>query len=369
MKILGGYTRLCMYLHAMSQLVSVANSVHNVHPLVFEACCGLSIDDAGMLTDTLPQHSSSLFQLRPGSKPSPLTPLTSTEENYDPNREQHILPVLPRPYPTGFLPPGSSRGFGNLPFSSAVTANHFLPSYQNAQLRVFRQPEWQILPCWTFDDSALGRIYTSFQYLPSRPPSRTLHTQDGFSLINVSFLFKDATPEGPSNPDAWASQVERTFTGQVSTTILLAGAYLLAVLMRWLTDPTPENYEALPLVIRPTTGQRLLPHPSSIDLVATVPMRDALLEHMREFLPSFIAAGVSVNWPRAVNDALIGVRHSSTDEFDEHEYFVSPEFAAHISDQRNWSFGRKILEEFPELVTSELVISEDEVVIDIDVYA
>lgn len=96
------------------------------------------------------------------------------------------------------LNPGSTRSFGNLPFSSAVTANHFPTTEQDLQLRNWRHPVWKVLPQWEADDSPLGLAYTDFHRLASQLPETKDNQQ---SHIETSLLFRERKTTDVYNAD------------------------------------------------------------------------------------------------------------------------------------------------------------------------
>lgn len=264
-----------------------------------------------------------------------------------------------------FVAPGSTRTFGNLPFSSAVIANHFPSSEQKLQLRNFQQPVWQVVPVWETDDSPLGRAYIGFHRIGQRS-SKTLVSQD-LGLIDATLLFRKRRATDLFSADNWASELQSCFVEPVTYTIKLASVYVLACLMRWLLNPTQETYATVPALMRPTLQQRMRSHPASVDVVAMPAIRDALIDNMRDFLDAILQAGLDVSWPRSVNEALLVIRPKGANirNTDEH-VFISPEFAAHVGNPKNWILGRKILAHFPELATSDTTISGEDVVRGVD---
>ncbi|KAK5072833.1 hypothetical protein LTR64_000757 [Lithohypha guttulata] len=261
-----------------------------------------------------------------------------------------------------FLTPGSVRTFGNLPFSSAILANHQSALQQKLQLQNFYRPVWQIVPLWKMDESPLGRAYTDFHELAKANPSSTDVSQQS-DLIEATLLFRKRRPTDEFNADNWASEFHSTFVDPVTYTLNIAGTYMLARLMRWLLNPTPTTYAALPAMIRPTLRQRMTVHPAFIDIMGIPPVRDALLAKMRDTLDVIMQAGLNVDWPHSVNEALLCSRVTNVQNPDEDvKIFISPQFGIAIDNIRNWVFGRKILTEFPELVTSGIKISEEDTI-------
>lgn len=138
-------------------------------------------------------------------------------------RRQH------RPYPS----PGYVEVFGNLALSSAIMTNGYPRMVQIRQLCHFRIPIHLIQSLITFDDSALGRVYTDYRdaarhMLASGVPNLEVSGPD-FTAIDL--FFRDRVPSDPHTASFWACELCKTF-GDASVFVQLAGMYLLTYLMR-----------------------------------------------------------------------------------------------------------------------------------------
>lgn len=262
----------------------------------------------------------------------------------------------------GHIVPGSTRSFGNLPFSSAVTANHFPIGEQELQLRNFRLPVWKNLPRWESDESPVGRTYTDFIRLyKTDAVDGHSHYVNNSSLVEATYLFRKLLSTEPYTADSWACDFQAAFSDPITQTIRIAGVYLLGRLMRWILDPSPTTYSEIPPMMRPTLQQRMRIHLASIDLMVIPQLRNTLISdidgHTTGFIDGAFQAGFDVSWPYSVNEALVctGKEGSGLPN----RVFVSPAFAAHVSEAKNWVFGRHILDKFPDLVDSEITISSD----------
>lgn len=254
----------------------------------------------------------------------------------------------------GYPLPGYTRAFGNLPFSSSIIANGYPADVQARQALNFSIPECFVLPVANVDESPLGRAFTDFQQLARRliddgvPPS---HIADQ-GLIDVTLFFRERLPEDPLNASTWASEMLRSFRGTFSDELLLACAVCVGSLMRWLLVPTRENYANIPSSVRPTDLQRLKPHPPWVDLMIFPTFRNALIENLRDWAEPCIRAKWSLLWPYSQDEAL--VRHAQTQRV-----FVKKEFAIYVNDPKNWLMQRSILEDFPEVESSEMNIAQE----------
>jgi hypothetical protein len=138
-------------------------------------------------------------------------------------RRQH------RPYPS----PGYVEVFGNLALSSAIMTNGYPRMVQIQQLCHFRIPIHLIQSLITFDDSALGRVYTDYRdaarhMLASGVPNLEVSGPD-FTAIDL--FFRDRVPSDPHTASFWACELCKTF-GDAPVFVQLAGMYLLTYLMR-----------------------------------------------------------------------------------------------------------------------------------------
>ncbi|KIX06414.1 uncharacterized protein Z518_04390 [Rhinocladiella mackenziei CBS 650.93] len=132
--------------------------------------------------------------------------------------------------------------------------------------------------------------------------------------------------------------------------------FAMFMFMRWLINPTQENYERMPEWLRPTPAQLFTPHPVWIDHVPWPRMRDKVLAHYQDypfenwFIP--FTSDLSVNWPYDPVDCLI-----SNSEKD--DPLMNPAFERHIRRIENWSVGPAFAEAFPTLVDTTRIKPKD----------
>lgn len=254
----------------------------------------------------------------------------------------------------GYAVPGYTRSFGNLPVSSAITANGYPSGVQTHQARNFSKPEYLVSPLLEFDESPLGKAYTDFQQLGRRliatgtPPSQVADT----GPVDVTLFFRNRTPDDPVNASTWAAEMLRAFRGVLADELLLACAVCSANLMRWLLVPTAESYANIPLVARPTRLQTMKPHPAWIDLMIFPTFRNALVNKLRDWVGPCTQAEWQVLWSRPLEDALL--QDSATGRT-----YLNSQFTSYVVDPKNWSMRRSILEDFPDIEGSEMVILPD----------
>lgn len=126
-----------------------------------------------------------------------------------------------------------------------------------------------------------------------------------------------------------------------------ATLFAMFIFMRWLINPTQENYETIPEWSRPTPSQIFTPHPAWIDHIPWPRMRDKLVANYQDypfenwFIP--FTSELSVNWPYDPVDCLL-----STSEKE--DPVINPVFERHIRRLENWSLGPTFAEAFPAMV-------------------
>ena len=271
--------------------------------------------------------------------------LTSTESRTSSprRRRRRQSPLQPRrqPYPT----PGYVEVFGNLPMSSAISANHYPRYVQTQQLSYFRLPVHLIQSLVIIENSPLARVYTDYrdaarQMLAEGTPSIEV---TGPNFTEVDLFFRDREPRDFYTASTWASELSKAFGSDgVSIYVQLAGLYLLTNLMKWTIAPSQQTYADMPSMIRPTSSQRLIPHPGPVDLCALPPTRDALITKMRDFIKAMINANVSINWPYPLSDCT---------ELDPAtgKRKLTAAFERHVAIFENWTVDSSFLSVFPEL--------------------
>ncbi|KAF5497229.1 hypothetical protein CGCS363_v008078 [Colletotrichum siamense] len=256
------------------------------------------------------------------------------------------------------LPPGAVEGFGNLPLSSAVKANHYPPAVQARQLLNMQSEEYRLPSFMTSDGSPLSNIFYSYrdaamEMLSNGVPSyQVLGPQD---QIDLELFFRDRQPGDAYDVHSWACEVVKNIEGY-DVFVQLASCALYATYMRWNILPTATNYALMPEMIRPTKHQRFMPHRMNIDLVPHPAIRDALIKRFRDWLSpgTTDTGGTSVGWPYSIEAAvdicpLTGRR------------MLSRAFFEHATNGANWSLDKSIRALFPEIESMGFHIRDEEV--------
>lgn len=223
---------------------------------------------------------------------------------------------------------------------------------QARQIRNLSAPEYLVFPLVDIDESPLGRAYLDFQQLGQRlisqgAPASQVADQ---GPIDITLFYRDRRLEDPMNASTWAAEMLRSFRGTLSDELLLACAVSTANLMRWFLVPSAENYARIPAMARPTSLQRIKPHPAWVDLMVFPAFRDALVNNVRDWVEPCVRAGWQLLWKRPLEEALM---HDTRSQ----RIFLTSEFASFVAKPENWLMQRTILQDFPEIEGSEMNIA------------
>lgn len=123
------------------------------------------------------------------------------------NWEQGLYPYSHPSYSLNH--PINVQGFGNLPFSSAIKANHYPPAQQWQQLTVLSSREYQMRSFALWEDSPIANLFYGFQdhafqsIANGTPVSSIL----GSDLIDVELIFRNRIPDDPYDVCSWACEM------------------------------------------------------------------------------------------------------------------------------------------------------------------
>jgi len=128
------------------------------------------------------------------------------------------------------------------------------------------------------------------------------------------------------------------------------------LVIRWLAEPTAENYALIPEWITPRPSQLFAAHPHWLDYLPFPRLRDAAVQQapavaFENFFVPYTTT-LSLGWPFDPADVLIprpppdfGRRPPAPDE---PLYRINPAFETHLRSLENWSLGPAFAEAFPE---------------------
>jgi hypothetical protein len=217
--------------------------------------------------------------------------------------------------PTGS---GNQSSFGNMPFSSAIYANHHPEHVQETQQRNFHAPIWaqRVLHATMMQVDPFHDIVTELRshiaggmtvedvcgphaYLAALDDADTFHRAPMLS----QFVARTVISLKPSESR------KTTFTQY-------AVMYKYWSYWRWLLNPTKENYFEIPEFVKPTAPLLFVAHPALFDLVMPPALRDLMVQHDNPSVEWFTEAAITItcHWEGGGQAALL--RDGFTDEFD-----------------------------------------------------
>ncbi|KAJ5383200.1 Protein of unknown function DUF3425 [Penicillium concentricum] len=116
---------------------------------------------------------------------------------------------------------------------------------------------------------------------------------------------------------------------------------------RWVIAPSPENYERLPVFLRPVQGQMTIPHPLVLDFMPWPRMRLNLIRRWhvyakdRDYLFGLLACCVKLRWPW--NEKVL--------ERDErNELCIKKAFYDLFMSESGWGLTPDFIRRYPDLV-------------------
>ncbi|KAK0389980.1 hypothetical protein NLU13_3553 [Sarocladium strictum] len=126
----------------------------------------------------------------------------------------------------------------------------------------------------------------------------------------------------------------------------LAAMWVICTLLRWRICRTPETYNAMPDFMRPNEVQLTVPHPIWTDTIVwpearTRIIRDFDMKRYPEFRHDLNFA-ICVGWTRPAAEAICQGPTPG-------EHYLSADYVKHLSDLRNWTLPREIVQKWPVL--------------------
>lgn len=104
--------------------------------------------------------------------------------------------------------------------------------------------------------------------------------------------------------------------------------------------PTPENYDKIPQLYKPTMGQTTTSHSAVVEFCPIPMLREALCRHHRDFLP-ILAKGISCNWLYTEETCLETNSNNGN-------VLLTDAFCLHILNPENWTVRSDTFDMFPE---------------------
>ncbi|KAM0721622.1 hypothetical protein Q7P37_002547 [Cladosporium fusiforme] len=255
------------------------------------------------------------------------------------------IPCIPKPssFPTT---PGSTFNFGNLPFSSAIAANHHPPHIQQAQQDNLSGPLWakpilngstinadpfEALLAEMRDDLACGvsmdDLCGPHPFIGALDDEHTFYRAPKLSQIVARIVGSIKS------------------TDESTTFTQYAMMYWFWALWRWILKPTTETYRAIPEFAKPTSSQLFISHPSVFDFILLPKLRDMVCQADTPNVQWMTEAAITIHCIRDESLTSTLSRDGMTHELDLNPICKQLTFfKAFISSEQNWALGPSVRE-------------------------
>ncbi|KAF5974486.1 major facilitator superfamily transporter [Fusarium coicis] len=206
--------------------------------------------------------------------------------------------------------PNYENNFGNLALSNSIRANGYPRHIQDAQIRNIFVPSWAATTLNTELDpgemsNAFGDIYQKATSLLKK--GEPTHRVFG-EYPNIAALYDQDQFDRSCLLSQWAARMVHSVKCQGYDFTCFASMNVFWYMMRWMIDPSPETYAAMPEWIRPTTNQLFTPHISMADFVLWPAFRDLVVQFPqlqgRMAWLADMSMHIRCEWPYALEDAL-----------------------------------------------------------------
>lgn len=214
-------------------------------------------------------------------------------------------------------PPGTQSSFGNMPFSSAIGANHFPEHIQGVQKNNFTVPVWEqrVLNGATVHADPFQEVLA--QLMGDVAKGTAIDELCGSHPYIEALDNADVFHRAPLLSQIAARTIASIKITDTNTTFTqYAMMYWFWALWRWLLYPTKETYAAIPEFAQPMTSQLFVSHPSVFDFVLPPGLREMLCQHESPNIQWFTEAAITIecHWDRSAFSALC--RDGMTNEID-----------------------------------------------------
>ncbi|RGP80710.1 hc-toxin efflux carrier toxa [Fusarium longipes] len=243
---------------------------------------------------------------KPHREPSAASNLDSysPSQPHDPaNGDRASAPILG-------INPNFRNHFNNLSLSNSIRANGYPSNIQEAQIRNIFVPNWaatslNIVPDPGHLDDAFGDIYKqATSLLKSGEP---LHRIAGHHP-NIAALYDQQEFDRSCLLSQWAARMVHSVKRQGYDFTCFASMNVFWYMMRWMIDPSPESYAAMPEWIRPSPNQLFTPHISMADFVLWPSFRELVVQlpHLQERMAwlADMSLYIKCDWPYPLEQAL-----------------------------------------------------------------
>jgi len=221
--------------------------------------------------------------------------------------------------------PNLANNFGNLSFSNSVLSNHYPQNIQSQQVGNLFLQRWAMLT--PTQEYASG--------MPNSTPNTwgSIREESQEALMNGAVL-DDICGQHPymkalldnnsfmSSPklSQWAAQsvysIKRSSQPGMTEFVSM---YTFWLVMRWMIQPSPQTFKAIPTWLRPTPTQLFTPHSLAWDFLVWPAFRSLLSERPDLGFVNLswaleMSLTIAFNWPGTVEEGLC--RNPLTGELD-----------------------------------------------------
>ncbi|KLP02448.1 uncharacterized protein Y057_1228 [Fusarium fujikuroi] len=206
--------------------------------------------------------------------------------------------------------PNYENNFGNLALSNSIRANGYSRHIQDAQIHNIFVPSWAATTLNTELDP--GDMSNAFSDIYQKTTSLLKKGEPVGHVIghhpNIAALYDQDQFDRSCLLSQWAARMVHSVKCQGYDFTCFASMTIFWYMMRWMIDPSPETYAAMPEWIRPTTNQLFTPHISTADFILWPAFRDLVVQFPQLQERMAWLADMSMNirceWPYALKDAV-----------------------------------------------------------------
>ncbi|KAK6079868.1 hypothetical protein SCUP515_03709 [Seiridium cupressi] len=217
-----------------------------------------------------------------GRGPSPTRDKNEPDSTLDPGRSDSE-PAFDnlQLQPDNESAPQQSNGFHNLPFSNSILANHYPRAIQQQQHNNVFRPLWSILPLTTRPGAPSVTESVAFTLRQARSLIQSGQSAEEVAgrNCNIAALFDENQYNRTNLLSKWSAQLVFSIQHKNRTFSAFAATHLVWILARWMIDPRPDTYEAVPEWFRPTMAQLWAPHVDLIDFFIWPALRDMVVDN------------------------------------------------------------------------------------------
>ncbi|VZH89276.1 unnamed protein product, partial [Fusarium fujikuroi] len=196
--------------------------------------------------------------------------------------------------------PNYENNFGNLALSNSIRANGYSRHIQDAQIHNIFVPSWAATTLNTELDP--GDMSNAFSDIYQKTTSLLKKGEPVGHVIghhpNIAALYDQDQFDRSCLLSQWAARMVHSVKCQGYDFTCFASMTIFWYMMRWMIDPSPETYAAMPEWIRPTTADFIL-WPAFRDLVVQFPQLQERMAWLAD-----MSMNIRCEWPYALKDAV-----------------------------------------------------------------